>query len=1509
MDIVRTGISQVRIGSAAKGQRHETRPEELALIVQDVRIKQSRANLFDGSCAHGKAVAYLGAAWNCTTWGNEIEGGGYKGAKEILDHATHGPQESLEVKGYSDIFFNNPPYDMGASLRLEIEHVEQNIKWLRPAGIGIAVLPQHILQDSVFWQKWLNWMSDTEVRKYPEPEFGKFKQYVVYGTKMYHAKSHHALIREVLEWAGRDWPESHILGKKRVGIGLDEIHYYKKRAFPALRKITNGLPQGEQILGDLAQMPTIWDVPEWKVLTMPPMDSQRSNPSMPPGAGHIVQMAAAGMAHGQKMVIDDKPYMVTGSSYKYIQTTVVREENKEVTIRTEKPAYKINILCLENGHYVCYDSHKGQEEYAAFLKKTTGPLIEAVTRSYPPRYQMDYSECVKFFKDIHGPRILPGREANGLLTAQKHISAAILEILKEHKSAILVGEMGTGKASPLDTPILTPTGWKRMGDIKTGDSVIGSNGKATRVVGVYPQGEKDIYRVTLTDGTSTECCDDHLWQVNSSLRKSRGRPPRVLPLSEIKQNLTQPNGRNYLNFIPMVKTVKFNEQPVPLDPYLLGVLLGDGCMSSGCDVSFSNPDSEVVQAVEAALPGGLHVRKQNGDNCDYRITRGRYGNKHPVIQALRELGLMGKKAEGKFVPEQYLFNTPEVRLAVLQGILDTDGYIDARPNTHVIEHVTVSEQLARDVVFLAQSFGGRVGVSVKKAPQYTYNGERRTGQPAYRLTIALPDGIKPFRLSRKANRVTPRTKYVPTRAIKVVEFVGRKEARCIKVENSDGLYVTNDFIVTHNTMVSICTASIASAIGALTDKGQDWRIVVLAPAVVAPKWVEEADVILRDVPGFKAFLIGREVKQSHRVPDRPEGSLEEKVADLDNALSHAGRPRRAKIRKPITDTQNAMAHDGPAMLVIPYEVAKFGSPWKHTAIKKRLTVQWSEIVPTFDIYGKEDGTEIEDHDEEVDVFHCPDCYQMLLRENADGSSGRPWTMGKAKDDDFCTKTNQAVKRRCPHCNGILYCDTPFKKGGRFPVAEYLSQNYGSQYSLIIDEAHNSKSGNTAIGLASQDLISGARKVIAMTGTIFNGYARSLFHLMYRLMPSFRKLYKYDDATKFAQQHGYAKTVTTRSVRKSSASGYSSDVETTRVDEAPGASPRMVTMLMPQTVFLTLADIGVDLPPYQEIAVPVEMSEVLKKGYSSIRSHESRVKYQFSLGNKGPLAAWSQAMLGWLDYAKADLDEEGEELPGNFGAPTITLKDGEMLPKDEALLNLVKENLNEGRGVAVFFEQVNRRPAMGRVQKVLEKNGVHAFILTQKIKGEERMPWIREQIRIARAKGQEPVMLANGSLIKEGVDLLEFPTICEFGQHYNINTLRQRLRRSWRLGQTKDVRIYFLYYQESKQEEALIHIARKLRAAHQVDGNVAAGIAAFEMDENEFVQQLMAEGKRIAGGKLAELMQTKVVNDVVLKKLSSTNVEDRNVHTVTRKADPKPEYKQVLIVPRTGTETAAQLSFF
>jgi hypothetical protein len=174
----------------------------------------------------------------------------------------------------------------------------------------------------------------------------------------------------------------------------------------------------------------------------------------------------------------------------------------------------------------------------------------------------------------------------------------------------------------------------------------------------------------------------------------------------------------------------------------------------------------------------------------------------------RALGLTGTRAVSKFIPYIYKFNGVADRVALLQGLLDTDGSVDGASR---IEFSTVSKQLARDVIELVQSLGGTATLS-ERIPTYTYQGQRRQGRRSYRLNIALPAEIRPFRLSRKANRYTHRPKYPPSRAITEVQYVGRKQAQCIAVDAPDHLYVTDDYIVTHNTMIGML---IAHAMGKL----------------------------------------------------------------------------------------------------------------------------------------------------------------------------------------------------------------------------------------------------------------------------------------------------------------------------------------------------------------------------------------------------------------------------------------------------------------------------------------------------------------------------------------------------------------------------------------------------------------------------------------------------------------------------------------------------------------------
>lgn len=393
---------------------------------------------------------------------------------------------------------------------------------------------------------------------------------------------------------------------------------------------------------------------------------------------------------------------------------------------------------------------------------------------------------------------------------------------------ILADDMGTGKSVSVHFPILTPSGWRRFGDLCVGDEVMGRDGLPHRVIGVFPQGVLPAYRVTFSDGASITCSDDHLWAVNSAVRKKRGLPERVLTTREIRERIVDAAG-NARHYIPVSSPMHFAAaSALPLDPYLLGCLLRDGGMTRRSTLRFTTADEQVQAAVGMLLPTGTELTAVS--RYDYSV-RSSGGGTNVVWEALDDLGLTGLGSSRKFVPTSYKFASISDRLSMLQGLMDTDGTVDHR--TGCAEFTTTSDQLAQDVAFLVRSLGGVARTTYKAAPRYTHNGEQRVGKPAYRVGVGLPPEYLPFRLERKLARFRPRTKYQPARAIVSIEPDGETEMMCIAVDAPDKLYVMHDFIVTHNT-----SQLIAHVAKRKEDEGKS-PVLVIAPTSVTHTWENE----------------------------------------------------------------------------------------------------------------------------------------------------------------------------------------------------------------------------------------------------------------------------------------------------------------------------------------------------------------------------------------------------------------------------------------------------------------------------------------------------------------------------------------------------------------------------------------------------------------------------------------------------------------------------------------------
>jgi len=386
----------------------------------------------------------------------------------------------------------------------------------------------------------------------------------------------------------------------------------------------------------------------------------------------------------------------------------------------------------------------------------------------------------------------------------------------------LAMDMGTGKAQPLYSKILTPDGYITMGEIKVGDMVINSEGTSSIVEGIYRQGEISVFRVHFSDGFYADCSEDHLW-ICKPINLSSHLKWRVKSLRELMPDLKMKTKERDLNkwLIPKVKPVVFSEntsEKLPIDPYLLGVLLGDGCLVKSISIS-TNDDDEIIPFVRELLPEGMVIKKQKGDNYSWNITNKepKSGGENPLINIIRDLGLFNLRSHEKSIPRKYLFASIQDRISLLQGLLDTDGHITQKNSR--ISMSTVSPFLLRDIIFLVQSLGGIATVT---------NDLRVDRRDCYQININLPNNITPFRLKRRLERFHPKKRLLARKIVRV-EYLGKHYCQCIKVNSKDSSYVTDNFIVTHNTITSATLSRIHSFP----------RTVIICPAAVKFNWFRD----------------------------------------------------------------------------------------------------------------------------------------------------------------------------------------------------------------------------------------------------------------------------------------------------------------------------------------------------------------------------------------------------------------------------------------------------------------------------------------------------------------------------------------------------------------------------------------------------------------------------------------------------------------------------------------------
>jgi hypothetical protein len=383
-----------------------------------------------------------------------------------------------------------------------------------------------------------------------------------------------------------------------------------------------------------------------------------------------------------------------------------------------------------------------------------------------------------------------GRFGEGLYPVNFRDACWLLNPKNRVFEVVLTGSTRWGKDQPLTSELITSDGLKKMGDITTNDLVAGRDGYFYPVTGVYPQGARDVYTVTFSDGQVVRCGAEHLWSVFTKSDKHYRRPLRTKTLRELSSDLHYRDGSNKW-FVPVADPIQWSERHLLLHPYLAGVLIGNGGLTQNTPI-LTTSDRELLHWVAALLPPGVQANHKG--RYTYSLSSGTRGGKsNPLMQALKALD-MCHPAHEKRVPKDYLYGSVQQRAYLLQGLMDTDGSVEDSNNK--LEYSTQSPRLAADVRFLVESLGGVCRYLVGPT----------AGRDRYRLRLALPSWLCPFQLTRKKNHYRPRARYAPSSAIVSVAHSGVEETQCISTSAPGGLYLTDHCVVTHNTTLATIMA-------------------------------------------------------------------------------------------------------------------------------------------------------------------------------------------------------------------------------------------------------------------------------------------------------------------------------------------------------------------------------------------------------------------------------------------------------------------------------------------------------------------------------------------------------------------------------------------------------------------------------------------------------------------------------------------------------------------------------
>ena len=533
---------------------------------------------------------------------------------------------------------------------------------------------------------------------------------------------------------------------------------------------------------------------------------------------------------------------------------------------------------------------------------------------------------------------------------------------------------------------------------------------------------------------------------------------------------------------------------------------------------------------------------------------------------------------------------------------------------------------------------------------------------------------------------------------------------------------------------------------------------------------------------------------------------------------------RAVIVTSITDLERLRFSigSGPLFAVMSRERAKLSYRWMPAVIHRWATSKGRLI--------REEET-----GEPFKVPCCPDCTAQIV------------------DKDGVPLTHKDLNRRkhtCADCGSPLW-QADRTGPARYPLADYVKHHMKGFFDLLVgDEVHEYKSRGSAQGIAAGTLAEACGKSLSLTGTMMGGYSSTLFHLLYRFSPEIRTEFGRSDEHRWIQRYGFEEVSIGKADDDALEDGRNSRRRSYRkvVREKPGLVPSALFHIIGNTIFLKLADVASGLPDYDEQILLSSMdSEEDATGYSQRSAYntvfeelKAELTKALKAGSKRLLATYLQTLLAYPDGCTRG-ETVFDPRSGDIIVSVPPLSEEKLYPKEKALVDLVAAERMAGRRVLVYVTHTGTRDITGRMDDFLTRHGFRVAVMkADAVAPDRREAWVAEKVK----QGID-VLVCHPRLVQTGLDLIDFPTIVWDEIDYSTYVMRQASRRSWRIGQTRPVKVVFMSYKNTLQADALKLVAKKLQSSLAVEGEMPEdGLAAYGDDGDDL---MMALARKIVSG--------------------------------------------------------------